>query len=74
MRKIFVIIVCLIAMDSSFAENWWNSNFIIGAHWGPPLRYIGDSLTRDFLTLQRGGSNFVLDKMIAHDNQTIQPL
>lgn len=71
MRKLFFIVCCTLALDICLAEEWWKSNFIIGAHWGPPLQYNENGqLTRDFNLLKEGGFNFTLGQFSPHNTRT----
>ena len=69
MKKLFFVVSCMLVLNICMAEEWWKTNFIIGAHWGPPLHHKGDSLVRDFTLLKDGGFNFTLGKMNTHNNQ-----
>ena len=71
MRKLFVIVCCILALDICLANKWWADKIIIGAHWGPPLQYNENGqLTRDFTLLKDGGFNFTLGKFSPHSTRT----
>ena len=71
MRRLFFIICCFLALDICLAGDWWKDNFIIGAHWGPPLHHknnnVDSPLVRNFTLLKDGGFNYILGKMNSHN-------
>ena len=73
MRRLFFIVCCILALDICFAGDWWGENFIIGAHWGPPLHHKDNEpdspLVRNFNLLRDGGFNFIVDMMNDHNRQ-----
>ena len=75
MRKLFFIICCSLALDICLAEGWWDENFIIGAHWGPPLHHKYDNpdspLVRNLAMLKDGGFNFIVGQMNHHNCQSL---
>lgn len=73
MRKFFLFVCCILALDICLAEDWWQENFIIGAHWGPPLHHKDNDpdspLVRNFNLLRDGRFNFIVGMMNDHNCQ-----
>ncbi len=73
MKRLFFIVCCILALDICLAEDWWQENFIVGAHWGPPLHYKYDNLdsplVRNLSLLKDGGFNFIVGQMNHHNNK-----
>ena len=73
MRRLFFIVCCFLALDICLADEWWKDNFIIGAHWGPPLHHkynnVDSPLVRNFTLLKDGGFNFIVGQMNPHNSQ-----
>ena len=73
MRRLFFIVCCFLALDICLADEWWKDNFIIGAHWGPPVHHkynnVDSPLVRNFTLLKDGGFNFIVGKMNPHNSQ-----
>lgn len=73
MRRLFFIVCCIWALDICFADDWWKENFMIGAHWGPPLHHKDNDpdspLVRNLNLLRDGGFNFIVGKMNPHNSE-----